>query len=966
MFIRFCFSKTVIVLMLMITLVLGSVVVYGAEKGQITGYVKAAESGDPLPGANVTLEKTTLGAATDLYGKYRILEVPQGTYDLVISYVGYQKTKFQVIVEAGQTVRQDAELQFDVIQLKEIVVTEQLEGQAKAINQQLSANTIVNVVSPDKIHELPDQNAAESVGRLPGISIQRNAGEGQKVIVRGLSPRFNSITVNGERIPSTDSQDRSVDLSMLSPDVLAGIEVYKALTPDKDGDAIGGTVNFVTKKAREGLRLDVRMQSGYNGHDDKYGQYKNSISFSNRYWDNKLGAVITGSMQRANRGSDYMEADYIIDGEKEDGTANILVKNLNLGDRLEVRKRYSVSLTLDYELGLGDLFLNSFWGKTDRDELRRRRRYNLEANRQERTMRSRQLLTNMWTNSMNGQHYLFPLGHAVQMNWRASYSRTIQETPFSHTTRFYELSAFKADIIMDQGPIYIPLAANNRLDETYFKSSLFEEERVDDEDMTAQVDFQLPFTVGDDVSGHVKMGGKFRGKNRDREVSALGTTSFGLVWDLPEKYPDRWDLDSEGRILVSNFVDTGFEANDFVKGEYEFGPGLDESQLNDFFAIYRNETFGQDPASAGPLYIYDSEVLIGSYEASEKISASYLLVELNLGNTFLFLPGVRYEKTTNDYAATYATPIETEDEEKLIMRGVIDTTGVRSYEKFLPMFHIRYKPKTWFDIRLAATRTLSRPNYYNLVPWRTFTNEGATLEQGNPDLKPVISWNYDCFLSFNNRLGLFTIGLFTKEVENVDYTRTRHVEKEEDLGKITIIIQPENVEKTTHVKGYEVELQTNLKTLPSPFNGVVIYANYSHISSETFYPFLLVEHGPPPFFMPIFIDTLRTAPMIGQSDHIANLSLGYEKGGFSGRVSMIYQGNILNQVDIREQLDEYKSDFIRWDIALQQRVHKGVSLFVNLNNISDRSEGTFLWKEMFPTNDEFFGWTADLGIRYKF
>ncbi|UCE07075.1 MAG: TonB-dependent receptor, partial [bacterium] len=815
---------------------------------------------------------------------------------------------------------------------------------------------------------LPDQNAAESVGRLPGISIQRDAGEGQKVIVRGLSPRFNSITVNGERIPSTDPENRSIDLSMLSPDVLAGIEVFKALTPDKDADAIGGTVNFVTKKAKEGLQTDTRIQTGYNGHEDEYGQYKGSTSISNRYFNNKIGIVLTGSMQRANRSSDYLDADYYVEGEKEDGTANILINKLNLGDRFEIRKRYSASLALDYELKDGEILLNSFWGKTDRDEFRRRRRYLLDTNRQERAMRDRQLETQLWTNSISGKHYIFPLGLPMILDWRASYSKTKQKAPFSHTVRFYELSAFKPSLIEDKGPDYIPLGAYNRLDETYFKSSLLEQEWVDDGDLTVQLDLKIPFGLSKDIAGHFKLGGKYRGKNRDREVSAIITSDFGLMWDLPVRYPDRWELDSQGRILFNNFVDLDYAADDFLKGRYDFGPGLHIDRLNDFLHTYRDEYFSDDPLDPDSLYEYDPEVLIESYEASERITAGYLMMELNIGQKLMFLPGVRYERTVNDYATIYAMPVTTEDEERLLLTGIIDTTGYRIYDEFLPMVHMRYKPTSWFDIRLAITRSLTRPDYYNLVPWRNFKDDGATLEQGNPDLRSVKSWNYDAFLSFYGRLGLFTIGMFSKEVDNVDYIRTRRVKEEEkkDYGNVNIIIQPENVEGTTKVKGFEVELQTNLKSLPSPLDGIVIYANYSHVSSETFYPFLLVERGGPPFFRPIYIDTLRSASMIGQADHIVNFSVGYEKAGFSGRISMIYQGKILKNVDLREELDEYDNDFLRWDITMQQKIFEGVSLFLNLNNISDRSEGTFLWKEVYPTSEEFFGWTADLGIRYKF
>ncbi len=258
------------------------------------------------------------------------------------------------------------------------------------------------------------------------------------------------------------------------------------------------------------------------------------------------------------------------------------------------------------------------------------------------------------------------------------------------------------------------------------------------------------------------------------------------------------------------------------------------------------------------------------------------------------------------------------------------------------------------------------------MPYRAFKQEATLLEQGNPELKQVKSWNYDAFLSVYGRLGLFTVGLFTKEVEDVDYIRTHRLSSDEidtlGLAKLVWIIKPENIADVTEVRGFEIELQTNLKSLPSPLDGIIIYANYSRIFSETSYPFLFVGRGPAPFFRAIFIDTLRVAPMIGQANHIANLTIGYEKGGFSGRVSLIAQGEILKHVDVRAELDEYDLDFVRWDIAMQQKLFEGLSLYLNLNNVSNRPEGTYLWRKDLPflSSEQLFGWTVDLGIRYKF
>ncbi|HEX9653214.1 MAG TPA: TonB-dependent receptor, partial [bacterium] len=276
--------------------------------------------------------------------------------------------------------------------------------------------------------------------------------------------------------------------------------------------------------------------------------------------------------------------------------------------------------------------------------------------------------------------------------------------------------------------------------------------------------------------------------------------------------------------------------------------------------------------------------------------------------------------------------------------------------------HLRVKPLSWFDIRLAATSALSRPDYFNLVPWQRIENLESTIEQGNPNIKHTKVWNYDAYISFYNRLGLFTLGLFTKTLRDIDYLSQRRATVNARTYKLT---EPVNSEGETTVKGYELELQTNLKFLPSPLNGIVLYANYSRIDSETFYPFFDVVRLPPDFRL-VTIDTVRAGVMPGQADYIANLSVGYEKGGFSGRVSLITQGESLQFVGTRSELDGYENGFTRWDIALQQEIIRGISFFLNLNNVTDRAEGAFLGSRSFPTRTEFFGWTGDLGVRYKF
>ncbi len=928
-----------------ILLFLGTMITFltGQEKnGTLVGVILDQNSKEPLVAANIVLTGTAIGASTDIDGTFLITQVPAGNYTIEVIYIGYKSKTISAIVKPGESTKLRIFLELQVVEGQEVTVTALLEGQAQAINQQLNSNTIVNVVSSDKIQELPDQNAAESVGRLPGISVQRDAGEGTKVVVRGLSPKFNAITVNGERIPGTDGEDRSVDLSMISPDVLAGIEVFKSLTPDKDADAVGGTVNFVVKKAPEGFRSNLRMQTGYNDQQKEFGQYRGSFSVSNRFVSGKLGMITTGSIQRADRSSDLLNADYVL---KDPGQAlsKVLVAKLNLADRLETRDRFSGSLAMDYKLGDGGLFLSSFWGKTNRDEVRRRIRYRVDDGRTEYDLRDSQINTQVWTSSLRGDHNL----GWFEIDWQTSLSSSKRKVPFQHFARFREDAAFKNDLIEDQGPGLIPMGAKHLVGNTWFQFGRLTTEDVLDRDITAKLDFKLPFKLATNARGFLKFGGKIRDKSRDRDIEE-NETPFAEVDLLAQQNPGLWTTDREGRVLVENFVNPSFRAENFLDGQFNFFLGLDRDKLNNFYRTYQDN------------YRLNRFSLLDNYNAGETISAGYLMTRLNIGQKLMFLPGLRYERTTNDYRANTGRL-----REDLGRKGaIIDTIGGQQYEDWLPMVHLRYKMTGHFDIRLAVTRTLSRPDYFNLVPFESIGFSEQIIERGNSELNHTTVWNYDAYLSFYNWLGLFTVGGFYKKLENIDYISVKRIVEGQFRG--FQITEPVTGNEST-VYGFETEVQTNLRFLPSPFDGIVINANYALIESETFFPFF--EIGPrstEPPFSPTIIDTVRKGRLPGQSNNILNLTLGYEKGGFTGRLSMVYQDESLLTVGSRRELDGFTDAYVRWDASLQQRLTPKLSVNFNINNISNRQDRAFLGFRQFPIEEEFFGWTADFGIRYKF
>ena len=242
-----------------------------------------------MPGASVVLTSISKGAISDSYGYYTITGVPAGTYELLATYIGYTPETVQVSVEPGKTTVIEFKLKAG-IELSEIVVTGQLQGQTKALNTQMNKGNITNIISSDLVGRFPDANIGDALKRIPGINVQYDQGEARFGNIRGTAPQYNSVMVNGERIPSAEAEDRTVQLDLVPADMIQAIEVNKAVTPDMDADAIGGSVNLVSRSAPYDRRISLTLGSGYNILASK-PIYNGALILGDRFFNNKLGVI---------------------------------------------------------------------------------------------------------------------------------------------------------------------------------------------------------------------------------------------------------------------------------------------------------------------------------------------------------------------------------------------------------------------------------------------------------------------------------------------------------------------------------------------------------------------------------------------------------------------------------------------------------------------------------------------------
>ena len=194
----------------------------------------------------------TYHTTTDRDGEFKFRDVPLGSYDITVDFIGFTPYQTHVELADNKKVELKIQLQQHATDLTTVQVYGKInqEDQTGAIQKEKHSPNIVNIISAQAMERSPDINAANVIQRMSGLTIQRNGGADEAYpIIRGLDPRYNNTLINGIKITSPDDKSRYVPLNIVPSDLLGSIEVSKTLTPEMEADAIGGTVNMVMKDA---------------------------------------------------------------------------------------------------------------------------------------------------------------------------------------------------------------------------------------------------------------------------------------------------------------------------------------------------------------------------------------------------------------------------------------------------------------------------------------------------------------------------------------------------------------------------------------------------------------------------------------------------------------------------------------------------------------------------------------------
>ena len=792
----------------------------------------------------------------------------------------------------------------------------------KALSIQKSAPNIMNVIAATSIGKLPDHNAAEAVQRISGVAIERDQGEGRFVLVRGTPIQWSSTLVNGDRMPSTRSGDRGVPLDIFPSELIQFVQVSKAITPDMEGDVIGGSVNFITRTSPAKKMLLGSFAAGYHGQSQSR-ILNGSIIYGDRSKNDKFGYIFSAATWNRDWGSDNFELVY------NTGSSDPIhsIQQLQLRDYIGNRTTYGFNGAMDYSFnGTNKIYLKGLWTDFVDDEIRYRTRFRFGRAEEDVTAgRIEHALTNtIYHSRFKGAEFGGEngLGDKIKVDWKlSSYQanfwydspvntgaglfdgagpRNSEDRGYYFSTwiqnnvtfdnlvqvdgRNYKFFDFDSPTGVGESDVnnFQPrVNANTPIDASLARLSnaTASGRWVKERDITAKLDF----TIDASDKAVIKVGGKYRDKDRvsNRAVTIWAPDSDIFMTDVAnEAFPENGGFLTEINTPYNQFL-----VNYPTRGANEGLINLPGVQ----------RTF-QSPTSP--------ERAPDSYDAAENVFATYAMITWDFADKWTMIGGARYENTDINYDSFQV------DENDVVS----PLNAQRSFGAFLPMLHLRFSPQSNTNIRFASTRTFIRPDFVDLSPSRSIDFGELTAEIGNPDLNPTFAWNFDLLAEhYFKNVGVISGGVFYKDVKDVIFESNTQRTIEGDIFNVSTPLNASDA----WLLGFEVGIQKRLDFLPGFLSGFGVDVNYTFTDSEVQVP-----------------GRDQKQQLFGQSKNIYNASLFYEKYGLSARIAANFKGSYLDELQgSGPEQDRYYDDNLNLDLSASYNISKKVRVFMELNNL---------------------------------
>ncbi len=935
-----------------------------AQTGNITGAI-SDENGIYVSGANVFISSLNRGTISNFDGRFTLVGIPEGSYNIQITYIGYGDVDQEISVTEGETVSMNVTLNPTNYQLDEVEVAAQgLSGQAKALNTQRTNLNITNVVSTDQIGKFPDANIGDAVKRIPGITMQVDQGEARDIIVRGLSPQLNSVTLNGSRIPSAEGDNRNIQMDLIPSDMIQTIEVNKAVTPDMDADALGGSVNLVTRAAPQGFRLSTTLGSGLNFITDRRN-LNASFLLGDRTKNGKFGWMLAAVIQDNDFGSDNIEAEWDnefgftnADDEEEEIEVNPYTNVFEQRTYLIQRVRRSFSVNLDYQFDANNsIYLKTMYNwRDDREnrfvvatevldadeipigdftitdgtptrfpaEVARETKGGIDDDRNQNTRLEDQRMQNY---TLGGDH----LWGKVKIDWLASYAKASEERLDERYAQYTAEYIVNNDNSDPEFPIMTAEDPANTNDLTIFEFDEItnETQYTDEEDINLFLNVELPADLFGNGDGTFQFGlrGRFKNKTRDNNF-------FSYEELLEDTFPT---LDG---IPTVNLTDPDFLAG----GQYAAGLYPDQDWLG---TLDLNENNGTAVLE---------EFLPGNFDISEDVWAGYIMANQKLSDKLSVLAGVRLEHTQLESDGFSLTFIE-EDEENGIEEQIIteEVRGDNSYTNILPGVHFKYDLTDRTILRFAWSNTLARPNYEDLIPRAEIVNADNEINLGNATLDPTTSMNFDLMGEhYFQSIGLISGGVFYKRINDFIYTFISEA-PDDSFGPGTAgfdVFQPLNGDDAS-ILGVEFAFQRQLDFLPGFLRNFNIYLNYTFLTSNA--NGIRNEDGDE---REDDLDLPNTAP------NMFNASLGYAGKRFSARLSANFSDSYIDELGGNAFEDRYYDQQFFLDLNSSYAINNKLRIYADLNNITNQPLRFFQGVSERTQQAEYYGLRLTFGLKY--